>query len=514
MAERFFCGQAAGTNLLEGAGKLCRLLGSAYGPAGLHLILGGEGAVPAAVRSGSGIMEEFDLGTAGSAMVQDSLKKISETQGDGTLLTAVMTESLMEEAALLTAAGENPVSLRKLMTEEAKKITKAIRERAVKIADPGEAAKLAGVGEEEIRDLIVQAFGAVTKDGIVTVQDTKRQESCTEVLNAMEVDQGYLTEEMVTDPKTGEAVLDSPYILLTDQVITRSEDLIPAMTIAKKAGRPLFLMAQDITGEALATLAVNIRNGKVRTAAIRATAYGERRKEILKDIGAAVGAVVILSDFGMGLREVTPEMLGGAKTVRVTGNHTYFYGGKGSKGQRKSRADRIRAEMETAVYEVDRVNLKNRLARLEGGVAVIYAGAATETEMRAKRQKIKSSIASVQAILRGGAVPGGGIALLETAELLYGGHDGAACRLFHKMLTAPAMKLFANGGEDPFRVLERLRGMPEGSGFDVLQKRCGDMMEMGIADGAETVCRSVEAAVSLAGLMITAGGVIEKGAGR
>lgn len=336
-----------------------------------------------------------------------------------------------------------------------------------------------------------------------------------ESIGCVEIDQGYLTEEMITDPGEAAAELEYPYILLTDKVICHSEEIVPAMNIARKDGKPLFIMAQDVTGEALATLVVNIRNGKLRSAAVKATAYGERRRAILQDVAVMTGAAVVSEDFGDDLKRISREFMGGCDSLKVNAGHTLIYGGKGKTEDIKKRTDRIRAEIRTSVYEVDRINLRNRLARMEGGVSIINVGADTETEMREKRQRIKSSVALVKAILRQGAVAGGGISLYRAACELY--KDGTAestekrgaQRLLKEMLQAPLRQLLLNSGYDAGQILKALDGLPWEYGFDVMRGRYTDMFEAGITDAAGTMCRAVETAISLAGTVITAGAVAE-----
>lgn len=520
MVHKFFYNEDASTILAGGVNCLAGLLKDTYGPLGNRILIGNPLSVPVSVRSGNGMIQEFDLNNPGMALVREAILNMGETEGDGTTTAAILLQKLVNSALRKTGAGINPVRFREALNVEAERVCRWLEETSEKKEDIKAAAKAASAGDEELEALVSRAFESVTEDGIVTVRDTKGVDSYVEVLDSVEIDQGYLSEEMVTNPEDASAVLEYPYILLTDQVISKSEMIVPAMNLARKAGKSLFVMAQDITGEALATLVFNIRNGKLWTVAVKATAYGERRKEILEDLAAATGAVVISGDLGENPAQVTAYHFGTAASVRTTKNHTYISGGKGNPDLLRARAARIRAEIRTAAYEADRVNLKNRLARLEGGVAVIYVGAQTETEMRARRQKVKSMVAAVKAILKHGTVAGGGIALFDASRELYGGQteirqtgngpseETEAANVFKEMLAAPLMQLLANSGDSSWEIMEKLKTMPAGYGYDVIGKQYGNMVDMGIMDAVNTLCKAVRMAASLTGLIITAGAVI------
>lgn len=535
MVSKFYYNEDACLNLANGAVRLTGLMEKTYGPLGSHIILGNPLSVPVSVQSGNGIIQEIDLSNPGTELAKEAIIKMADTEGDGTTTAAILLGNLVKGAVRMSMAGVNPVRLRTALNKESERVCTWLKSGARNGLDVKTAAGLVAAGDQEAKELICRAFEKVTADGIVTVRDSKNVESHVEVLNSIEIDQGYLSEEMITGPAGLEAVLEYPYILLTDQVISKSEMIVPAMNLARKAGKSLFIMAQDITGEALATLVVNIRNKKLRTVAVKATAYGERRKEILGDLAAAAGAAVISGDLGERLEDVSEFHFGTASQVRVTAGHTYVSGGKGNPEILKARISRIRAEIESAAYEVDKVNLRNRLARLEGGIAVIHVGAPTETEMRSRRQKIKSAAAAVKAIAKQGAAAGGGIALFDAACELYGegrpagldcaagdrvGENGrfltesrteeekTAAFLMKEMLEAPLVRLLANSDCSPYEVIDRLKTMPPGHGYDVVKKQYGTMFEMGIMDGAGTLCRAVETAVSLTGLIITAGAVL------
>lgn len=510
MGENFYYGQNVNLKLQDGIAALNRLLAPCYGPKGTAMVLDGGEMVPVLVKSGNGLMQELQNGETGGTLLRTTLEKMSETRGDGTIITSILTDALIKEAIRLVEAGENPVQLRKEMNEEAERIQSYIKDRSVEIEDIEKAVSVGGSLDEKERELLCLAFQNVKQDGIITVKDTKKSESHVEIIDCMEIDQGYLSEEMITDIPSREAVLEYPYILLTDQVISNSDDLIPAMTIAKKAGKPLFIMAQDVTGEALATLVVNNRNGKVQSAAVKATAYGERRKEILWDITSAAGGVVIVSELGLRLRDITADMFGNAEQIKVTASHTFFYSPKGDSKAKADRIIRLEQEMKNTPYEVDRVNLKNRLARLNGNVSTIYVGADTDLEMRSKRQKIRSSIAGTKAILKGGAVAGGGITLYNAARDLYGDQNPKN-KIYRAMLTAPLKQLIRNGEAEPEKIISKLDEQPDGYGYDLENNQFCSMLDAGIVDAADTLCDAVKIAISLAGLVITTGTLVMSG---
>lgn len=519
MINQFHYREDAYMDLSQGVNQLADLIKKAYGPLGSHVIFGNPLSIPISVKSGNGIIQEINLDNPGTELAKESIIKMAETVGDGTSTALILLQKLMNGALQLTMTGISPIKLRKAILAEADRVNTWIEARAQKVTDAKAAVQLVSDGDEEMKDLICRAFEKVTAEGIVTVRDTKGVDSYVEILECLEIDQGYISGEMVTEGTESAAILDYPYILLTDQVITKSEEIAPAMNLARKAGKSLLVMAQDITGEALATLVVNIRNGKLRSVAVKATAYGERRKEILQDIAAITGATVISKDFGDSLQQVTELQLGRSASVKTTGSHTYIYGGGGEPKKVEERIARIRGEICTSLYEVDRVNLKNRLARLSGGVAIIFVGAPTETEMRTRRQSAKSTIAGVKSVLAHGAVEGGGIAFFQAVRELYSKkpkHEGkseeerGAARIFEEMLTAPLEQLLLNSGISPYEVMEDLNTMPPGYGYDVLKMKYGNMFDLGIADAAATLCRAVDTAASLTGLIITAGAVIRE----
>lgn len=515
MVSKFYYGEDACLKLAEGVRYLTELMKHTYGPFGSSMILGNPLSIPVSVRSGNGIIQEITLDNPGTELAKEAIIKMAETEGDGTTMVSILLGKLVDDAVLMTVSGINPVRLRKAMAAEAKLVCNWLEDNAQKSVGVRLAAKLSAAGDGEVESLVCQAFEKVTAEGIVTVRDGKGIDSYVEVFDSIEIDQGYLSEEMVTDSSEASAVLEYPYIMLTDQVLSKSEMIVPAMNLARKAGKDLFIMAQDITGEALATLLLNIRNGKLCTVAVKATAFGERRKEILQDLAAVTGAAVISGDLGERPDRIAASQFGTAALIRTTGSHTFLSGGGGNPQILQDRISRIRAEISAAVYEVDRVNLRNRLARLEGGVAVIRVGAPTEIELRAKRQKIKSAVAAVKSMVKSGIVAGGGIALFDASLELYGGcigRDGtekAAARLMAAMLRAPLEQLLLNSNSDDplYEIIDHLKTMPPGYGYDVVKKRYGNMMEMGIMDSAGTLSRAVELSVSLAGMIITAGAV-------
>lgn len=513
MANKFYYGEDACLKLAEGVRHLTDLMKHTYGPSGRNIILGNPLSVPVSVRSGNGIIQEITLDNPGTELAKEAIMKMAETGGDGTTMVSVLLGKMVDGAVLMTASGINPVRLRKAINAEAVRVCDWLEANARKSIDVRTAAKLSAAGDKELESLVCQAFEKVTADGIVTVRDGKGMDSYVEVYDSIEIDQGYLSEEMVTDSPEAAAVLEYPYIMLTDQVLSKSEMVVPAMNLARKAGKSLFIMAQDITGEALATLLLNIRNGKLCTVAVKATAFGDRRKEILQDLAAVTGAAVISEDFGERPDRITVSQFGTAALIKTTGSHTFLSGGGGNPQILRDRISRVRAEIAAAVYEVDRVNLRNRLARLEGGVAVIHVGAPTETELRVKRQKIKSSVAEVKSMVKSGIAAGGGIALFDASLALYGGcirrggTEKAAAGLMADMLRAPLEQLLLNSGYSPYEIINRLKTMPPGYGYDVVKKRYGNMMEMGIMDAAGTLRRAVELSVSLTGMIITAGAI-------
>lgn len=509
MVDKITTGDEVSSTLLLGATRLVNLLKPSYGPLGAHIILSKTGMETLVLNSGNGIIEELGNDYVGSALIKDAIVKMTNTVGDGTTTTALILEHLLIESFRFIASGGNPIKLRKNLELLSLEAQNYIIKKSKPIEEKLPFFHFIAGGDCELALLIQQALETVNDDGIVMVRDSKKADSYVEVIEEVEIDQGYLSDTMITDIENAEAVLDYPYILLTDIPIVSSEQLVPLLNAVKQKGKTLFIMAPDITGEALATLNLNNKKKNLHTLAVRATAFGQRRKDILEDLAIITGATVISQDLDARLENCQITQLGSAKQVRATQNHTYIIGGNGDSNLRQKREDHLHQQINTAIYEVDRVNLENRLARLSGHVATIYIGACTAAEMRAKRQATKSSVAHARSAIRSGVVPGGGVTLFHAGEALRNQQrddqsiEYAARQILASSLQQPFKQLLINSRQIPVQeAFHKLRNSSTNYGYDLAKGCFGEMASLGIVDSAEVLCKAIMTATSIVGVAI------------
>ncbi|HLT59064.1 MAG TPA: chaperonin GroEL [Limnochordales bacterium] len=496
-----------GVNVLANAVKVT------LGPKGRNVVLEKKWGSPTITNDGVTIAREIELEdpfeNMGAQLLKEVATKTNDVAGDGTTTATVLGQAMIQEGLKNVAAGANPQLLKKgidravaAAVDEIKKLAKPVetREAIAQVASISAA-------DTEIGELIAQAMEKVGKDGVISVEESKSMGTTLEVVEGMQFDRGYLSPYMVTDTERMEAVLENPYILLTDRKISAVADIVPVLERTMQTGRPLVIIAEDVEGEALATLVVNKIRGVLQVAAVKAPGFGDRRKAMLGDMAVLTGGRVVSEDLGIKLENVTLDMLGQAGKVRITKDETVIVDGKGSKEDIDARVAQIRREMEETDSDYDREKLQERLAKLAGGVAVIKVGAATETELKEKKHRIEDALSATRAAVEEGIVPGGGTTLILLQKALDGieaeGDERTGVQIVRRALEEPLRQIAANAGYEGAVVVERVRELPAGHGFDALNGQYVDMVAAGIIDPAKVTRSALENAASIAGMVLT-----------
>ena len=481
------------------------------GPKGRNVVLEKKWGSPTITNDGVTIAREIELEdpfeNMGAQLLKEVATKTNDVAGDGTTTATVLGQAMIREGLKNVAAGANPMLLKKgidraVAVEEIRKLAKPVETRDA-------IAQVASISaaDTEIGELIAQAMEKVGKDGVISVEESKSMGTTLEVVEGMQFDRGYLSPYMVTDTERMEAVLENPYILLTDRKISAVADIVPVLERTMQTGRPLVIIAEDVEGEALATLVVNKIRGVLQVAAVKAPGFGDRRKAMLGDMAVLTGGRVVSEDLGIKLENVTLDMLGQAGKVRITKDETVIVDGKGSKEDIDARVAQIRREMEETDSDYDREKLQERLAKLAGGVAVIKVGAATETELKEKKHRIEDALSATRAAVEEGIVPGGGTTLILLQKALDGieaeGDERTGVQIVRRALEEPLRQIAANAGYEGAVVVERVRELPAGHGFDALNGQYVDMVAAGIIDPAKVTRSALENAASIAGMVLT-----------
>jgi chaperonin GroEL len=443
-------------------------------------------------------------------MVREAAKKTADVAGDGTTTATVLSEALFREGVKFVSAGHNPMSLKRGIDAGVDAMVAALKDLAKPADDPkviGMVGTISANGDSTIGDHIADAIEKVGKDGVITVEEAKGMETELEVVEGMQFDRGYLSPYFVTNAEKMQAELEDPYILLYEKKVSSMRDMLPVLEQVARAGRPLLIIAEDIEGEALATLVVNRLRGTLNVAAVKAPGFGDRRKAMLGDIAVLTGATVVSEDLGMKLENVTVEQLGTAKRVRITKDNTTVVDGAGEKSAIDGRIGQIRAQIEETKSDYDREKLQERLAKLAGGVAVIKVGAATETEMKEKKDRVEDALAATRAAAEEGIVAGGGVALVRISAALdalsFGDDRDFGVQILRKAIESPLRQIATNAGIDGSIVIERVREGEGTFGYNAATDQYGDLIAQGVIDPAKVVRTALQNAASVAGLLIT-----------
>ena len=483
------------------------------GPKGRNVVLDKGYGIPTITNDGVTIAKEIELKdpieNLGAQIVKEVATKSNDVAGDGTTTATVLAQALIKEGLKMVASGANPVFIRKGMEKASKKVIEELIKRAKKIESNEEIAQVGAISasDREIGELIAQAMAKVGESGVITVEEAKSLDTTLEVVEGMQFDNGYLSPYMVSDSERMVVELDSPFVLITDKKISSMKELLPILEKTVEMGRPMLIIAEDVEGEALATLVVNKLRGTLNIAAVKAPAFGDRRKAMLQDIAILTGGEVISEEKGIKLETADINFLGQAKKVRITKDNTVIVDGLGAKEDIAARVGQIKNVIEETTSDYDREKLQERLAKLSGGVAVIKVGAATETEMKEKKLRIEDALNATKAAVEEGIVPGGGTILVQIAKAIEDfkleGEEGLGVDIVKKALYAPMRQIALNAGLDAGVVIEKVKSSEEGIGFDAAKEEYVDMVKTGIIDPTKVTRSAIQNAISVSSVLLT-----------
>lgn len=516
MAKNIIFGEDARKALQAGVDKLADAVKVTLGPKGRNVVLDKKFGSPLITNDGVTIAKEIELEDAfenmGAQLVKEVSVKTNDAAGDGTTTATVLAQALINEGMKNVAAGANPMIIKKGIKKAVDTAMEAVAGNSKKVSGSEDIARVAIVsaGDEYIGKLIAEAMEKVSSDGVITVEESKTAETYTEVVDGMQFDRGYLSPYLVTDTDKMEAVLDDPLILITDKKITNIQELLPLLEQIVQTGKKLFIIAEDIENEALSTLVLNKLRGTFTCVAVKAPGFGDRRKEMLRDIAILTGGEVITEELGLELKDATVDMLGHARQVKVGKENTIIVDGAGNADEIKARVNQIKAQIETTTSDFDREKLQERLAKLAGGVAVVRVGAATEIEMKDKKLRIEDALAATKAAVEEGIVAGGGVALLNAipaVEALLAATDGdekTGVSIVLKALEAPIRQIALNAGLEGSVIVDKIvsSGKPN-YGFDAYNEVYTDMLSAGIVDPTKVTRSALQNAASVASMVLT-----------
>ncbi len=516
MAKKIIYGEEARKAIERGVNQLADTVKITLGPKGRNVVLDKKFGSPLITNDGVTIAKEIELEDAfenmGAQLIKEVSTKTNDVAGDGTTTATLLAQSMINEGLKNLAAGANPMTMRRGIQKAAEAAVEAVKAASVPVSGSKDIARVGTIssGDEVIGTLIAEAMEKVSQNGVITIEESKTAETYSDVVEGMQFDRGYLSPYMVTDTDKMEAVIDDALILITDKKISNIQEILPLLEQIVKAGRKLLIIAEDVEGEALATIVLNKLRGTFTCICVKAPGFGDRRKEMLQDIAILTGGTVVSSELGMELKDAGLEVLGQAHQVKVTKENTVIVDGAGDKAEIRARAMQIEHQLETTTSDYDREKLQERLAKLSGGVAVIKVGAATETEMKEKKLRIEDALNATRAAVAEGIVPGGGTAYVlasKAAEKLVASLEGdekTGAATVARALKAPIMQIASNAGLEGAVILNKVADSENPNfGFDAANDQYGDMLAMGIVDPTK-VCRSaLENAASVASMVLT-----------
>ncbi|NIS09434.1 MAG: chaperonin GroEL [Candidatus Dadabacteria bacterium] len=501
--------------VLQGVNELANAVKATLGPRGRNVLIEKSFGAPVVTKDGVTVAKEIELENKfenmGAQMVKEVASRTSDVAGDGTTTATVLAQSIYKEGIKLVAAGHDPMKLKRGIDKAVEAVVDSIQKLSKQVKGRTEIAQVATIsanGDENIGNIIADAMEKVGKDGVITVEEGRSLDTALDVVEGMQFDRGYLSPYFVTDAEKMIVDLDEPLILLHDKKIASMKDLVPLLEESARTSKPLLIIAEDIEGEALATLVVNKIRGTLKVAAIKAPGFGDRRKAMLEDIGVLTGGKVIAEEAGMKLENTTVADLGRAKKVVIDKDDTTIVSGEGKKGDIEGRIRQIKAQIDESTGEYDREKLQERLAKLAGGVAVIRVGAATEAEMKEKKARVEDALNATRAAVEEGVVPGGGVALvraIKTADSFDTGdtEEQAGVNIIKRVLEEPLREIAGNAGWDGSIVVEKVKESKGSNGFDASKLEYCDMLAAGIVDPAKVTRSAIQNAASVAGLLLT-----------
>ena len=520
MAKEIKYGIEARKALEEGVNKLANTVRVTIGPKGRNVVLDKSYGAPLITNDGVTIAKDIELEDAfenmGAQLVKEVAAKTNDVAGDGTTTATVLAQAMINEGMKNLAAGANPIVLRKGMKKATDCAVDAIAHMSEKVTGKDQIAKVAAIsaGDEEVGQMVADAMEKVSNDGVITIEESKTMKTELDLVEGMQFDIGYISAYMATDMDKMEAVLDNPYILITDKKISNIQEILPVLEQIVQSGSKLLIIAEDVEGEALTTLIVNKLRGTFNVVAVKAPGYGDRRKEMLKDIAILTGGQVISEELGLELKDTTMDMLGRAKSVKVQKENTVIVDGEGAKEDIDARVAQIKAQLEETTSEFDKEKLQERLAKLAGGVAVIRVGAATETEMKEAKLRMEDALNATRAAVEEGVVSGGGSAYIhaskKVAELVktLSGDEKIGAQIILKALEAPLFHIAYNAGLEGAVIINKVRESEVGTGFDAYKEEYVNMIDAGILDPAKVTRSALQNATSVASTLLTTESVV------
>ncbi len=520
MAKEIKYGAEARSALESGVNQLSDTVRVTLGPKGRNVVLDKSYGAPLITNDGVTIAKEIELEDAfenmGAQLVKEVATKTNDVAGDGTTTATVLAQAMINEGMKNLAAGANPIILRKGMKKATDAAVESIKKMSSKLSGKDQIAKVAAIsaGDEEVGQMVADAMEKVTGDGVITIEESKTMKTELELVEGMQFDRGYVSAYMCTNMDKMEAELDDPYILITDKKISNIQDILPLLEQVVQQGARLLIIAEDVEGEALSTLVINKLRGTFNVVAVKAPGYGDRRKEMLKDIAILTGGEVISDELGLDLKETTMAQLGRAKSVKVQKENTIIVDGEGKKKDIKDRIAQIRTQIEETTSDFDREKLQERLAKLAGGVAVIRVGAATETEMKEAKLRMEDALAATRAAVEEGIIAGGGSAYVhaigdvEKAVAELEGDEKTGANIILTALEAPLRRIVENAGLEGSVIVDRVRSEKKGIGFDALSEKYVNMVQSGILDPAKVTRSALQNATSVASTLLTTESVV------
>ena len=519
MAKLIAFDEEARRGLERGLNTLADAVKVTLGPRGRNVVLEKAWGAPTITNDGVSIAKEIELEDPyekiGAELVKEVAKKTDDIAGDGTTTATVLAQALVREGLRNVAAGADPLSLKRGIEKAVEAVTEALLSSSKEVETEEEIAATASIsaGDAEIGKLIAEAMEKVGKEGVITVEDSNTFGLHLELTEGMRFDKGFLSGYFVTDPERQEAVLEDPYILVVNQKISNVKDLVPVLEKVMQSGKPLLIVAEDVEGEALALLVLNKMRGSIKSVAVKAPGFGDRRKAQMADIAILTGGQVITEEVGLSLDAATLDMLGSARKVVVTKDETTIIEGAGDAAAIEGRVAQIRAEIANSDSDYDREKLQERLAKLAGGVAVLKAGAATEVELKERKHRIEDAVRNAKAAVEEGIVPGGGVALIQAGVKVFDkleltGDEATGANIVRVAIDAPLKQIAANAGLEPGVVVDRVRSLPAGTGLNAATGEYEDLMAAGIADPVKVTRSALQNAASIAGLFLTTEAVV------
>ncbi len=513
-AKNVLFGADARARVMKGVNALADAVVVTLGPKGRNVVLDKSWGAPMVTKDGVTVAKEIQLEdkleNMGAQMVKEVASKTSDVAGDGTTTATVLARSIMAEGTKMVAAGHDPMALRRGIERAVEKVVESLKASSKPVKRREEIAQVGNVsanGDSTIGDIIAEAMDKVGKEGVITVEEAKSLETTLEVVEGMQFDRGYLSPYFVTDPERMVVELEDPYILIHEKKIGGMKDLLPVLEQTVQSSKPLLILAEDIEGEALATLVVNKIRGTLHCAAVKAPGFGDRRKSMLEDIAILTGGKMVAEELGVKLESLTLDDLGRAKRIVIDKDNTTIIDGGGKKAAIEGRIKQIRAQIDETTSDYDREKLQERLAKLVGGVAVIKVGAATEVEMKEKKARVEDAMHATRAAVEEGIVPGGGVALVRAAAALDGlkldADEQIGVKIVRRALEEPARRIASNAGWEGAVVLDKIRNGKGGFGFNAAKEEFSDLLADGIVDPTKVVRSALQNAASVAGLLLT-----------